>query len=419
MAEKLTDKLVKALPLPTRRNRIAYDTEVKGFGFRVTAAGARSFVLNYRIAGRERRLTIGSYPDWSVAAAREEAKQLKRLVDVGQDPMGDRHDERRAPSVADLAKRYMEEHAIRKAARAQKDDLSMIEKLVLPSIGKMKVNEVRRQDIDRLHREVSDTRPIRANRMAQMLSKIFSLAIRWEYRIDNPVQGLQKNPEERRNRYLSSEELDRLTRVLTNHPNQKCANVIRLLLLTGARRGEAMMADWDQFDLENGIWIKPSSHTKQKKEHRVPLSGPAVDLLQEIKAKSEPSPYVFPGNTPDHPLTEIKMFWKGVCEKARLDDFRIHDLRHTYASILASSGLSLPIIGALLGHTQTQTTARYSHLFDDPLREATERVGSVVSNCGNLHAPPEDKMATDRRSTPHAGHPHPSDDDGGDELKHL
>ena len=378
MAEKLTDRLVKSLPAPKSGNRITYDTEVKGFGFRVTAKDARAFVLNFRIGGRERRYTIGSYPDWSVAAAREEAKRLKRQVNQGYDPMGARHADRAAPNVADLSARYLEEHASRKAPRAQKDDRAMLEKIVLPVIGRLKVADVRRDDIDQLHRAVSRTRPIRANRVVQMLSKMFNLATRWEYRSDNPVKGVQRNPEPKRTRYLSSDELQRLISVLAEHPNQASVNVVRLLLLTGARRGEVLSATWDHFDLEAGIWTKPSAHTKQKQEHRVPLSAAAWQLLSEIKADARPSPYLFPGRIPGEPLTDIKNFWTGVCKKAQLDNCRIHDLRHTYASILASAGLSLPVIGALLGHTQPNTTARYSHLFDDPLREATERVGTFL-----------------------------------------
>ncbi len=379
MAEKLTDKLVKSLPAPASGNKITYDTNVHGFGFRVTAGGARAFILNYRINGRERRYTIGAYPDWSVGAAREEAKRLKRQVDRGYDPMGQRHAERAAPTVAELARRFLEEHAVRKVLRAQADDRAMIEKLVLPVIGQLKVHDVRRDDIDRLHRDISRTRPIRANRVAQLLSKMFSLAVRWEYRSDNPVKGIHRNPEPKRTRYLSDDELKRLIAALASRPNQTSANAIRMLLLTGARRGEVLNARWDQFDLEAGVWTKPSAHTKQKKEHRVPLSALVMQLLSQMRNSAGSSPYVFPGRVPGKPLKEIKGFWAGICKEAKIEDCRIHDLRHTYASILASAGHSLPVIGALLGHTQPNTTARYSHLFDDPLREATEQVGSVVT----------------------------------------
>lgn len=379
MAEKLTDKLVRALAPSRRSNKITYDETVRGFGIRVTAAGAKSFVLNYRSKGRERRYTIGSYPDWSVAAAREEARRLKRDINLGHDPMGARHSDRAAPMMADLATRYLAEHAIRKVARARQDDRAMLEKLVLPEIGKLKVADVRHEDIERLHRQVSLTRPIRANRMVQLLSRLFTLAIKWEYRLDNPVKGLHRNPETGRTRYLSAAELRRLLEALGDHPNQNCANVVRLLLLTGARRGEVLNATWDQFDLAAGIWVKPSSHTKQKKEHRVPLSAATIQLLTQMRNEGEDGLLLFPSKIGLQPLSDIKRFWIAICRTADLEDFRIHDLRHTYASILASAGLSLPVIGALLGHTQPNTTARYSHLFDDPLREATERVASAVN----------------------------------------
>lgn len=380
MADRITDKLVKSLSGPDKGNIRVYDTEVSGFGIRVTSGGSKSFVLNYRVGGRERRITIGKYPDWSVAAAREEARRLKRDVNLGLDPMGGRHSDRAAPSVKYLAERYMDEHAVRKVERAQADDLSMIKKLILPAIGTIKVHEVTHGDIDALHRAITKNKPIRANRMGQLLSKMFSLSIRWGYRLDNPVAGLQKNPEERRNRFLSVEEIERLSNALLSHPNRQSANIVRFLMLTGARRGEVLNAEWNQFDLDRKAWIKPSSHTKQKKEHRVPLSDPAIEILETIRSEQdEDQLYVFPGKSGEQPVQDIKKFWASVCEQANIRDVRIHDLRHTYASILASQGMSLQVIGALLGHTQPSTTARYSHFYDDPLREATDRVGVAIS----------------------------------------
>jgi integrase len=236
-----------------------------------------------------------------------------------------------------------------------------------------------------------------ANRLVALLSKMFSLAVKWQMRPDNPCKGVERNPEERRYRYLSGDELRRLTEALAAHSSPAAANAVRLLLLTGARRGEVLGAKWDEFDLEAGIWTKPSAHTKQKREHRVPLSAPARQLLAEIKAAGEqraaeqkrgPLPYIFPGRGGDGPLAEIKKSWAALCKAADIKGVRIHDLRHTYASMLASAGLSLPVIGALLGHTQPGTTTRYAHLFDDPLRAATERVGAIVTGASTAKAHP-------------------------------
>jgi len=376
--ERLTDALVrKALP-PEKGYTLLWDSEVRGFAARITAGGARSFVVNFRsLDGRERRMTVGSFPDWNTASAREKAKEIKRRVDDGQDPMQDRRETRSAPTVADLAEEYLTKYAEAfKRPSSVKEDRDML-KHVLPALGKMKVASVTLHDIEALHRKMSET-PVRANRVHALVRKMFSLAIKWNYRNDNPAVGVQRYREEARTRYLSGDELQRLSAVLVKHPNRQSANAIRLLLLTGARRGEVLSATWDQFDLGAGVWTKPSSHVKQKREHRVPLSAPALQLLAEMKEEAE-SEFLFPGRDTPVAQANIKNFWKNACKEAEITDCHIHDLRHTYASILASAGLSLPIIGALLGHTQAATTQRYAHLMDDPLRAATERAGAVIA----------------------------------------
>lgn len=377
MRQRLTDSIIKALPAPASSNRITYDAEMPGFGVRVTAAGARAFVLNYRAGGRERRITIGQHPAWSVKAARDEAKRLRRIVDAGGDPLAEEQAEREAPTVADLCARYAEHHLPKK--RSAKDDRAMLENDILPRLRWAKVRDVRFTDIDKLHREISKRAPIRANRVVALVSKMFALAIRWEWRQDNPARGIERNPEHKRERYLSGEEMTRLTAALADHRDQQAANIVRVLLLTGARRGEVFAMRWADLDLEAGVWVKPSAHTKQKKAHRVPLSAPARQLLVSIPQTSE---YVFPGRYSGRRI-EIHGNWREICAAAKLEGLRVHDLRHSYASILASAGLSLPVIGALLGHTQAQTTARYAHLFDDPLRAATERVGAIVAPAGD------------------------------------
>jgi integrase len=289
----------------------------------------------------------------------------------------------------DLCDRYLTDHAPRKREASRREDEALIKRWIKPELGTQKVADIRHADVDALHRKITGHgTPTRANRTMALLSKMFSLAVRWEMRDDNPARGIERNNEERRNRYLVGDELRRLTEALMAYPVQSSANAIRLLLLTGARRGEVLAARWDQFDLETGIWVKPSSHTKQKREHRIPLSAGARLLLVEIKASAGSSEYLFPAarGTAGH-LTDIKKPWAAICKLAGLTGIRTHDLRHSYASMLASSGLSLPVIGALLGHTQAGTTQRYSHLFDDPLRAATERVGAIVAEAGEDKKP--------------------------------
>ena len=404
MKQHLTERAIKAMVPEIDRDLLVYDDEVTSFAICVYRSGKRAFVLRYRIAGRARHFTIGSWPDWSVTAAREEAKRLKREVDAGNDPLGNRIDHRNAPTMSDLIDRYLREHAVQLAPRSFSDRTSLLRKLVEPEWGTRKVADITGEDVDRLLAKISKGRPrprkhppkpsprrpemkgarfgptpVRANRVGEILRKMFNLAIRWQIRTDNPAAGFSRFPEMPRDRFLSADEIKRLAEVLADHPNRRCANVIRLLLLTGARRGEAMNARWEQFDLENGIWIKPAATTKQRRLHRVPLSQAAVELLRAIRS-SVPAdcPWVFPGDIEGNPLTDIQNFWEGVRKKAKLGDTRIHDLRHTFASLLVSGGMTLPMVGRLLGHTQAQTTLRYAHLYDDPLREGLEQVGEVL-----------------------------------------
>jgi integrase len=221
--------------------------------------------------------------------------------------------------------------------------------------------------------------PGRANRVGCAIRKMFNLAIRWEMRTDNPAAGFIRNPESQRERFLDVTEIGRLSQTLNEHKNQRMADVIRLLMLTGARRGDVLNATWDQFDLDRAAWTKPAATTKQRKLHRTPLSSAAVQLLRTIRARTpEKCPWVFPGDAHGKPVQEIKRFWHDVRKKAELADIRIHDLRHTFASLLVSGGMSLPMIGKLLGHTQVQTTQRYAHLFDDPLRVGLNQVGEML-----------------------------------------
>ena len=213
---RLTDAIVKRLPAPADGNAITYDADVKGFGARVTAAGNRAFVLGYRTrAGRQRRYTIGSFPDWQTTAAREEARRLKRLIDAGGDPLGEIAAERGAATVDDLIERFLEEHVSRKRPHTQVGYRVAIERYIRPALGRMKVTAVDWGDLDALHRKITKAgHTTQANRVAAAASKMFALAIKWRMRADNPAKGIERNSEQRRKRYLSAAELKRLTDAL-------------------------------------------------------------------------------------------------------------------------------------------------------------------------------------------------------------
>jgi len=409
----LSDKLAKAATSEGKAQHIIYDggpRAIRGFGLRVTAAGAKSFILTYwNSEGRQRRATIGAYGPWSVEAARKRAGELKRKIGRGEDPLEEQIQTRTAPTVADLCDRYIEDHLPRKRPSSQAEDKSQIARIIKPKLGTRKVAAVTHTDVDRLHRELKRT-PYRANRTLALLSKMFSLSIKWGWRSDNPCKGVERFQEAKRKRYLSAEELKRLTASLAAYPDQRAAqeaerrngnakpetierarragemasDAIRLILLTGARRGETLGATWDQFDLDQGIWTKLGATTKQKTEHIAPLSEAAVTLLRQLRDAAPEgddgapaNPYVFAIN--GKPPAELNDEWRAIRTAAKIPGVRLHDLRHTYASMLASGGASLPMIGALLGHSNPATTARYAHLYQDPLRKLADQVGHVVT----------------------------------------
>ncbi len=400
MAQKLASKIVE-----TADPGLVWDTEVKGFGLRVHAGGARSFFLNYRLNGREGRHTIGSYPEWSVAAARERAKELRRAVDNGTDPAGEKRARREAPTVQDLIDRYIEEHlSTRTTGKQRIDD----ERKMLAEIGERlgkhtKLAGIHGGDIKDMHRKITDSgRPIRANRILAIASKMFSLSLMpkasedrpWRNAVDgNPCKGVKRNQETAKERFYSPAELAAICDALAVYDGSatsgdaykgSAANCIRLIMLTGCRPAEAILATWDQFDAEPGFWIKPAATTKQRKEHKLPLNPQAIELIERLRRRCKPGArYVFPGQKPGEPLKQLWHCWRFVQNHAGLGrDARIYDLRHTFASVGAGGGLSLPIIGRLLGHTQARTTQRYAHLADDPVREAAERIGAVIGRAG-------------------------------------
>ena len=379
---RLTDIEIKRLASPKRDNRTTFDDAVKGFGIRITPTGARTFILAYRRKsdGKQRRYSIGAFGAWTTTQAREEAKRLKRVVDGGGDPAGEREDSRAAPNMADLCRRFEQDYIPRNRPTTQRVYKQQIAADIMPEFSEAKVAAVSHADVDAWHHRLSKRAPTHANRALAVLSKMLSLAVRWGMRTDNPCRGVERNQERKRNRYLSGAELARLSKSLAELPDQGAANAVRLLLLTGARRGELLAARWDDFDLKRAVWTKPGATTKQKTEHRVPLSAAACQLLAEMQGQAgdDAGGYLFPARGGGH-RPHINEAWIRVRKAAKLPGVRLHDLRHSFASIGASSGLSLPVIGALLGHTTPVTTARYAHLMDDPLRQATERIGAVIS----------------------------------------
>lgn len=289
---QLNNKFVEALSV----GEMWWDNDAKaaGFGIRSYSGGGKSFFIDDRIDGRQRRFTIGPFPCWSAAAARERAKELRRQIDRGHDPAGAKRERREAATVQDLIDRYITEHLPTKTAGKQRAKLAdqrlSDEEKMLAEIGKhlgkhTKAADVHGGDIREMHRQISESigrhgpRKVRANRILSVASKMFSLALvpmagetlPWRNAVlGNPCKGIKKNPEEGRERYFSRSELERIASALESYPGV-AADCVRLIMLTGCRPAEAMDATWSQFDREPGYWIKPSAHTKQRKVHKLPF----------------------------------------------------------------------------------------------------------------------------------------------------
>ncbi len=385
--KKLSKRTVDAEPINGKDRKI-FDALLPGFHLRVKPSGMKSFAIQYRTrGGRQRSLTIGRYGILTVEEARQEARQLLAQVARGEDPSQQRHTQRHAISMQTLWEEYLEKHARpKKAPRSVEEDEAIWRLWLCKAIGSVRVNQLERKDVERLHAAMCHV-PARANRLLALLSKMMNLAAQWGYCDRNPVTGIPKYREVGRERFLSPAERERLARALGEETDRGAATIVWLAMLTGARRGEALKARWEQFHLDGHapLWIIPAFNTKQRRVNRKPLSAQAVMLLLEWQRNRPLSPagWVFPGKDPMQPRADIKRPWSRIRNAARLEDFRFHDLRHDFASMAIGDGWSLSMIGKYLGHASPQTTQRYAHLQDDPLRAMAERVGTIVENQGD------------------------------------
>ena len=368
----------------------------RGFLLRVTPGLSRAWCLDYRLrdSGRQRRITIGDVAAWPVSEARKHAAELRRAVDAGGDPLADRETKRQEPTVSELWDRFSAEALPSRAPRTQAEYRAMARDWILPAIGKLKVTAVGRQDVEKLHHKVTAAgKGRRANSVKSLTSTLFQQAITWNMRADNPATHVKGNTEHRHERFMSPEELERLMVEIERHRALgghwiDSADKTELAVYTGARRGEILGMRWPQIENLDGsaTWILPSRSTKEGKRtgriKRLPLSEGAVAVLRrrrdERKVVQIRDDHVFRGGDTKLSANELEGDWYVIRAAAGLEDVRFHDLRHSFASFAVAQGLSLEIIGKLLGHAQAATTQRYAHLADAPLRAATEKVSSIV-----------------------------------------
>lgn len=394
MKAKLTVRSVEAIK-PASADVIVWDSELAGFGCKVTPKGKRSYFLYYRTKdGHQRRPTIGAHGPIRPEAAREIARRWLAEVAQGRDPSQARTLDRAAPTMRDLCVRYMEEHAeTRKKDSSIRNDRRLIDAHIVPALGAKKVASVTRAEIAALHHSLRAT-PYEANRMLALASKMFGLAERWGLRPDNtnPAKNVDRYKEEARERYLTGAEVARLWQVLNSDAAAAKASpaaivAVKLLMLTGRRLNEVLGLKWAWVDLEAKLLRLPDTKGGRL---TVSLADAAAQILSDLREPIEAErvqaektgvdwrepEFVLPSRGASGRLINLQKPWRALRELAGLDDVRIHDLRHTFASIGAGMGMSLHMIGRLLGHTQAATTARYAHLAQDPVRVAADAIGA-------------------------------------------
>ena len=372
---RLSKTTVDALT-PRDTEYVAWDSAVPGFGVRVYPSGIKTYILHIRTQGTQHKLRLGRHGVVTAEQARYDARL--RLADLQRGMVVDRTPPPRTTFAA-LAARYLAEHAAtRKKASSQRLDRTNLRLHLLPRLGALPLDTITPAEVMALHHGMHAT-PVIANRVLSLLSTMFGLARRWGlYAGDNPAAGVAPYRERRRDTMLTATQRRRVLELLDQFARDRLAlpsvlAVIRVLLFTGARPGELLTLTWDRINWEARLIRLADSKTGPKMLY---LSDEALATLAGLE---QTSVWVFPGRGGKTPLVNVRHTWHTIRRLAGLPaGTRLYDLRHTFASVAAEQGYSLPMIGALLGHTQPQTTARYVHLLHAPVGEAARRVGQAV-----------------------------------------
>lgn len=381
---RLTKTFIDSRPTPELQPSFDWDDKVSGFGIKILPNGKRKYVLKYRTrggrSGRQRWLGLGTHGTVTVDQARALAQRALAIVADGGDPQAQRFAVAAEPTLSDVWVRYERDHiGIRKEA-TQRDYRAIWKNRLEPTFGNQRVREISRGDIDAFHKKWILT-PYQANRILALFSKLMSLAEEWEWREGtNPCRHIRKFREQARQRFLSGDEIAAVRSATTELLAEKkitphAASILELLLLTGARSGELASAKWAWVDWALQIIALPDSKSGAK---TIYLSKDAVALLREQEKRSSSHEYIYPGRYAGKHIHNLRKPWVRICVQAGLSGVRVHDLRHTAASLALGSGTSLAIVGRLLGHTQVQTTLRYAHLDTDPALRAADLIGQRV-----------------------------------------
>ena len=379
----ISKRTVEALTVD--KDTIFWDRDLPGFGVRVHPSGRKVYIVQTRERGKPaKRVTVGRHGVITADEARQRAALIVARIKAGEDPVAVPLAAKPAgrPTVGELAERWLKEHVGTRCKPSTAETYRLtVAKHIVPALGKTPALAIEHSHVTELHHGLRHT-PFMANRVVDTLSRIYNGA---EDRgsipeASNPCRLVVKFRERARDRFLTEEEFRRLGRVLDEAETCKGVSVhavaaIRLLLLTGFRKGEMLNLRWSEVDLGANELRVPDTKTGPR---TISLSPEAAGVLAAIP-HVDGNPFVIPGKIKGKAMRNLNDPWEIVCERAGLEDLRIHDARHSYASRALALGESLPMIGRLLGHTQVETTARYAHLAEDSLRESAVRISDSIA----------------------------------------
>ncbi|MGZ4954261.1 MAG: tyrosine-type recombinase/integrase [Methylobacter sp.] len=376
--KKWIDQLPPNPPEAVAREKEYSDTQVVGLKLLVNKQGRKFFYLRYTFNKRKRAIRIGEYGPLSLIEARQTANELKAQITKGIDPQEEKQQLLQIPTFEEFVSKHYLPHAYANKESAKTDE-SKLRVHLLPLFKKRRLDQITTQELQRYHDQMkTKASPATANRHLSLLHRMFKLAVHWGLITDNPVTGIRKHQENNeRHRYLSDEEIARFIEALKAEANQVAAAVFAFLLYTGTRRQEALEAQWEHVDLQRRTWFIP--RCKGGKSRNVILNAMAVELLQK-QPRLPDNPYIFPGKIEGNPIKNPQKAFQRVLKKAHIKNFRIHDLRHSHASIAINNGASLYEVQCLLGHSNVKTTTRYAHLADKTLRKVSDTVSSTIAS---------------------------------------
>ena len=376
---KLTNKKIDQL-IPDTKSYIVWDNEIRGFGVRVSLNSKKTFILKYRVgqgrSARVRKPVIGTYGVMKVDEARKIARKWLLEASEGNDP---KEVDKTSILLKDFCNVYLQQHAnIKKKLSSVIEDKRLMRLHIIPNFGNICLKEITRSMITKHHQSMYQT-PHGANRFLSLMSKMMNLAERWEYRPlnSNPCRHIERYKEEGRQIYLSMEQIEKIGHVIKQMEQTESIFVlsaIKLLLFTGRRTGEILTLKWDYIDFENSKMNLPDTKTGAKSFF---FSPTVKQILLNLPNKEG---FVFKSVLKDKRVTTVRHIWKKICKLAKIENVRVHDLRHTYASLAVQNGYSLPIISKMLGHADIKTTQRYAHLHDDPVNQAVEKIDQQLDN---------------------------------------